>query len=311
MSLSRITNGFMLSQSVNFINNNQAILAKLQERISSGRNINTASDDPVGLTRILNLNNTLSADERYKRNIDAALTEVNTADTALSNVTSLVHRAKELAVQGANSTNSQAGLNAIALEIDELINQVVQIGNTNVGGKYIFGGMKTNVGPYSRAVDTVTFAGTPVAETYQRQAEISQGITLPYNLNGQNIFGDVTVAAGVVTGGSGLLHTLMSLRIDLANGNTAGVRTRLDTLDADLNTVSTQQSILGATMNRLELTQQRIDDRKINLTKQYAGIQDVDMAKTISDMNYQQNILQASLNVSARVLQSSIMDYLR
>ena len=311
MSFSRITSGFMLNQSVNYLNNNQSILSKLQERISSGRNINTASDDPVGLTRILSLQNTLSADARYDKNIEAALSEVNTADSSLSSVTSLIHRAKELAVQGANDVNSQAGLDAIALEIDELINQVVQISNTSIGGKFIFAGMKTDTDPYNRVGDTISYNGTPPSETFQRQAEISRGVTLPYNLNGQNIFGNVTVTAGAVTGGSGLVHTLMSLRIDLNNGNSAGVRALLDTIDTDLNTASTQQSVLGSVMNRLELTQERIEDRKINLTKQYASIQDVDMAQTISDMTYQQNILQASLSVSARVLQPSIMDYLR
>lgn len=317
--MNRISSAYLSQQSVNYLNQNLSVLSQLQERLSSGKNINRPSDDPIGLTRILNLSNTLNVDERYTKNINDAIAEVNAADNATNSLVSLIHRAQELTTQAANFTNNQTGRDAIALEINQIIDQMVQIGNTDVGGKYIFAGFQTSSPPFTRvSQNVITYAGTPPAQPWQRQIEISQNVTININVNGQNLLGTANGVAGplpVAVAGSGLFQTMVTLLMDLqAAGDPIQlqeIRNRLDNLSTNLTGVSANQSTLGSISNRLELTKNRNDDRKAIFTQQFAEIQNIDTAGTIANLNYQENIFQASLGVTGRVLQTSLLDFLR
>ncbi len=336
MGMNRVTNTSLNNQSISYLQSNLGILNSLQEKISSGKNINRPSDDPVGLTRILNLTNTLRTDDRYKTNIENALSEVNTADTVMSNAISLIQRVQELTTQAANTSNSQDGRTAIALEVDQIIDQMVQLGNTDIGGVYIFGGFETGSPPFARTAsatgaaqtppiqDIVTFTGSPPTGSWQRQAEISKGVTLNMNINGETLLGSSTgLAAAPIpgppgVGGAGIFQTLTTLLADLHYPDPAApdtqideIRLRLDELTVDLNNVLGQQAINGSVTNRLDLTIERIEERQAILTQQYSSIQDIDMAETIANLNNQENIFQASLGVTARVLQTSLLNYLR
>lgn len=322
MGISRITSSFLSRQSIFYLNNNLTTLANTQAKLSSGQNINKPSDDPVGLTRILYLANTLSTDDRYARNVQEATAEINTADTVMTNMADLIQRAQELTTQAANFTNNQDGRTAIALEIDQIINQLVQLGNTDIGGKYIFGGKQTDQPPFTRVGDNVVYSGNPPGSDWQRNVGISQGVEVAINTNGQDLLGQsVVTTAGPplpVTfdpSSGGLFKTLIELKQDLQAGGAPNqlteIRKRLDELTTDLNTVLGKQAVLGAVGNRLDLTKGRIEERKSILTQQYSSIQDIDMPSTISNLNYQQNVLQASLSVTAKLIQTSLLDYLR
>jgi flagellar hook-associated protein 3 FlgL len=325
MSINRISTGFQTSQSVGYLQKNLQLLTALQKKISSQKNIDTASDDPSGFSQLFNINNTIAADDRYSKNITDAKSELNAADSALKNVTDIISRAKEIGLQGASDTNSTANRAAIAREVDNMINQLVQIGNTKIAGKYIFGGLNTSgiVPPattpspiFARtSANVVTFSGTGSGATsYQRNAEISQGVSVPTNVNGFTVFGSVAAAAGPAppyTAGSGIIRTLTELVNDLNNGNTVEIQARLGDLDTDLNTVLSARAQVGSTVNQLDLTQSRIQDRQTILAQQVSSIQSVDLAKAISDLNYQENAYQSSLGVSARVLQTSLLNYIR
>jgi len=321
MGINRITSSLMSNQALNYLGKNLSLLTSMQEKISSGQNINKPSDDPIGLTRILDLSNTLKTDARYSNNIQDAISEVNTADTVINNMVELVQRAQELATQGANFTNNQDGRNAIALEIDQLINQMVQLGNTDISGKYLFGGFRTDIPPFSRTGDDISYNGTPPTESWQRSVDISRGVQITTNINGDDLLGQVGVTAAgpplpstYSAASHGVFKTLIDLKLSLqASGDPnqlTEIRNRLDELTTDLNTVLSKQAIIGSASNRLEVTQGRLDERKSVLTKQYASIQDIDMAKTIADLNQQQNVFQASLTVTGRLLQTSLLNYL-
>jgi flagellar hook-associated protein 3 FlgL len=304
------------------LGNNLSLLSKTQNKISSGQNINRASDDPVGLTRILDLSNTLRTDSRYSKNIDDATAEVNTTDKVMDNMVSLIQRAQELTTQAANFSTTQSGRDSIALEIDQIITQMVQLGNTDIGGKYIFGGFQTDSPPFTRTNDDITYTGTPSTSSWQRNVEVARGVQLAVNVNGDNLLGNVQVTTAgpplpptFAAGSQGVFKTLVELKQDLQAGTDPNqlteIRNRLDELTTDMNTVLSSQAVIGSISNRLSLTQGRIDDRQSILTQQYASIQDIDMPKTIADLNQQQNLFQASLSMTGRLLQTSWLDYLR
>ena len=322
MGINRVTSGSLSRQSIYYLSQNMTSLSDLQKKMSSQQNINQPSDDPVGLTRLLDVSNTIRADDRYASNISDAVSETSTTDTVLSNMTNLIQRAQELTTQAANFTNNQDGRNAIALEIDQIINQMVQLGNTDISGKYIFGGFKTDSPPFVRTGDDIAYNGTPTTESWQRSTEISANTQVPVNINGDNLLGQTQVTAAgpplpvtFSASSHGLFQTLINLKQDLKAGGDPNqlseIRARLDELNTDLNTVLTQQSTVGAIANRLNLTQSRVADRKSILTQQYDAIQNIDMPKTVADLNQQQNAFQASLAVTGRLLSVSLLDYIK
>jgi flagellar hook-associated protein 3 FlgL len=322
MGIGRITNGMLSHQAVSHLNTNLSNLSMLQEKLASGKNILKASDDPVGLTRVLDLSNSIRTDEQFRKNIETALAEARTSDSAINNMVDIVHRAQELTTQAANFTNSQDGRTAIALEVDELINQLVQLGNTDIGGKYVFGGFVTDSPPYSRSGDDITYSGTPAGSTWQREVEISKGIETAINVIGKNLLGEVQVTTAgpplppaFSAGSSGLFKTMIELKQDLkastAPNQLSEIRNRLDELTVNMNTLLNNQAILGSVSSRLSLTQTRLADRKAILTQEYSQLQDVDMPRLISSLQQQQNTFDASLSVTGKILQNSLLNYLR
>jgi flagellar hook-associated protein 3 FlgL len=309
MTINRTTNTMLSARSVGYLQDNLGRLGKLQATVASGKNIVRPSDDPVGLSRILALSNALKTDTRYKQNTDAARAELKTVDTTLMGVKNLIQRAQEIATQGASSIYSQDQRNTLAQEVSNLMDTLVQQGNTKLGDKYLFSGFKTDTPAFSRSGDTVTFAGTNPAESSNRNVDIADGISLTMNLNGQSLFG--TSSTGTPPTGSGLFATLAKLRYALVNADVTTVRAQMDTLDNDLNTITVNHANVGALLNRLDDTDARSEQRGATLSEQMAQIQEVDMPKILSDLQYQEKVMQGSLAVAGRVLQTSLLDFLR
>jgi flagellar hook-associated protein 3 FlgL len=309
MGISRISSTFMVDRGVSDLQNNLLLMNRLQEQISSGRNISNPSDDPVGLTQLLRLNLEAGQDDRYSKNMDDALGELGAADNAITGIVNISQRANELAVQASNATNSADQLNAIGKEIDTLIAQLAQMGNTTYAGRYIFSGFMTDTQPFSVAGQDITYNGTPNNVPFEREVEVAQGSTIALNLNGDNVLGNVTVVAGVPSG-QGLLFDLTKLRIDISNQDFTNIRAGIDAIKADQSSILNQQTLIGGRVNQMELTQNRIQDRALVQARQISQIQEVDMPEAISNLNFQQTIYQASLGVMARIMQTSLANFL-
>lgn len=310
MGVSRISSSFIVSRGIFDLQNNLILMNRLQQKISSGKNIANPSDDPVGLTQLLRLNLETTLDDRYSRNIDDALSEMNAADTAITSIVNVAHRARELAIQAANGTNSPEQLDAINREVETLINQVVQLGNTTFAGRYIFSGFQLDTQAFTKAGQDITYNGTPSGQAFEREVEIAQGSTVPININGEDLLGSVTVVANVPAG-SGLMYTLTKLKIDIENGDFAAIRDDIDLIKNDQQSVLQLQSLLGGRINQLELTKNRIQDRHLVQAQQIAKLQEVNMPEAISNLSFQQNIYQASLGVMSRIMQTSLVNFLQ
>ena len=311
----RLSTEQMQGMSQKYVQMQQYRLNRIQEKLASGVNIQRASDDPLNSTRLQQLQEATEDDDQYVRNIGQMLSELNTVDSSISDVVSLAQRARELAVQAGNDTLNQANLTAISQEVDQLINQAVQVGNTKLGQRFVFAGFAGQTQPFSRTGNNVTFNGTPSTPVpgYNRPAELAAGVTVSQNVDGTALLGTVTTggAPEAATGGSGLIRTLTTLKLALQQADKNTVRAQIGQLSTDLDNVTTLQSDVGARVNRLELVKERLDARKSVLQREMGAIQDIDVAKTVSDLTYQQTLYQASLKVNADLLQTTLMDYLR
>lgn len=315
MSISRVSSNYLVEQGVSYVQNSMSMISKLQEQIATGQQISAPSDDPARLAQLLRITKEMNQDDVYEKNIDAGISEISAADGAITSILEVANRARELAIRGANGTQGSEQFYALAREVDSLLGQVVQLGNTSYAGRYIFSGFRTNTPTFSVAGSNVTYNGTPPTSGYQRTVQVAKNTTVAINVNGRDLLGEVTATAAgppaTVTGQAGLIYSLTKLKLDLENSDIDAVRADIDLITTDQNTLLKNQATLGARLNQLELTKNRIEDWRIVQTKQVSQIQDVDMSEAISTLNLHQTSYQASLGVLSRILQTSLVNFLR
>jgi flagellar hook-associated protein 3 FlgL len=277
------------------LSSNLTRLEKLQNQLSSGKKIIKPSDDPVSTSRLIELKSTLNANKQYSRNIDFLKTELNVADKALQDISSTLTRVKELAVRGANETLSEENRNAIAEEVDQLIDHLIQIGNTNVSGRYIFGGYKTSEAPLEKSGNAVLYKG----DGNLRSVEVSNNVLINASPTGKSLFVD-----------SGMFDTLVLLRDALLGGNISQITETIDKIDAISDRVSSELSGLGARLSRVELTNDLLSEKYTKYADLLSKQEDIEIEEVVLKLYAQQNVYQASLISASRALQPSLINYL-
>lgn len=275
-------------------------LAQSQRQTSTGKRILSPSDDPVGVAIALGLRRDQGATEVWKRNVNDSLTWLNTTDGALSQALDVVQRAHELAVQGGNGTLSSAARALIAAEVDSLKSQFVEIGNSSLGGRFLFGGTATSTAPFSPATETMN---TP-PNTGQLNREVSQGSVISVNITADRLQAPPSGAADIFT-------ELTKLSAALVAGDSAGISAALGAMDKHQANINALRGEGAAKINRLELTASRFDAQQIATGEQLSSIEDADVAKSIMDLTQRETVYRASLAVGARVMQPSLVDFLR
>lgn len=308
----RVTQSMLNTQLLRDINNNLQRMAKNQERLASQSMVNRPSDDPVASTLILRYREQLSANVQYQRNLDDALSWLEQYDSALSEVNEILQSAREEAVRGANGTNPNSSLQAIAQKIGQLYEQLIAVGNTQFKGKYIFNGKDILNPPYGDSNPHEANNSDNI------QFEIMPGVTVQVNVLGDNVFGDTQVAIpsptdpGFVSYNSdNAFDILLYLQDALEEENFEAIQNAIGLLDKRIDAVLTEWTDVGARMNRLELMEARLEDENFNLQKLLSKAQDTDVAEIYMLLKADENVYQASLSVGARIIQPSLIDFLR
>ena len=228
-------------------------------------------------------------------------------EVALSRITDVVQRARELLVQGASDSNSTAQRESIAKEIDQLIETAKTEGNGAYGGRYIFAGTETNTKPYN-------VGGTDVygGDAGNIVRTIGPGVSVAVNMRGSEFLGGDPLVAqpdGL------LLTTLRDVATNLRGGTPAAANalrtTDLQALDRNLDNLTAIRATVGATTNRLETAVLRLRELEETSTEDLSKVEDADMAKTLTDFSLQQAVYQSALKTGANIVQNSLLDFLR
>ncbi|MCM3288571.1 flagellar hook-associated protein FlgL [Paenibacillus sp. MER 180] len=295
----RVTPGMMHRQMVRNMHSNLTRMDNRQNVLSTGMKLNKASDDPVGITYSLRYRSDLSINDQYQRNADTAKSWLDYTDTVLTQVNDMSQRAYELLTQAVNGTNPQEAMNACAIELKQIYEQVVSLGNTQMNDKYIFNGQLTDVRPYDLAT-----ASIQKTDNMSIQYRFAEGAGLNINITGNEVFGEPKA-------GDNLFLVLQKLQDTLRSGNQDAARSELDNLKSRLVKVNEARSTIGAKINRIDLISTRLTDLELNLTDMQAKTEDADMAETILKVKQDESVYQASLATGARIIQTSLLDYLR
>lgn len=296
--MTRITQAMLTSTMLSDLNRIQGKLAKTHEQMSTGKQLNLPSDDPYAVSRALQLQGDLAANQQYQKNIQDGQSWQAVTDTALGNISQYILRARDLLVQGATDSAGQPGRDAIASEIDQLTESVKSEANTQYAGRYVFSGAKTTTAPYTPGGPD-TYNG----DTTTLKREIGPGIQITLNTIGKNVVGDNT---------SGLLQSLRQIATDLRAGNSAALQNGdLQSLDTATNTLTNSRAIVGATTNRLDAALSSLQQIEQTTTSLLSNTQDADMAQVMVDASQESAIYQAALHSGATIIQPSLLDFLR
>lgn len=261
------------------LNNTQSKLSASLQKLSSGSRINSASDDAAGLSISEGLKSQISGIAQASRNAQDGISVIQTADGALSQVTSILHRMRDLAVQGANDSNSVSSRAAIKTEADQLGQELDRIGkNTNFNGIALLGGSNADG---TAGATSLTFQ---VGAGASADNQVTVGLT------------NLSTTLGTLSGSAGA----SGFAVDTSTNAT----TTISTIDTAIDAVSTARSNLGASENRLQSASDTLAISGENLTAANSRIADTDMAAEM--VNYtQSNILaQAGTAMLAQANQS-------
>ncbi|MCL6633998.1 MAG: flagellar hook-associated protein FlgL [Alicyclobacillus herbarius] len=312
----RITQGMLNQQMLFDLENNTQRLSQLQNQVATGKRINTPADDPVGVTFVMRYNSDIAYYQQYQSNATAAQGFLNYTDTVMNQAVQVMQRARDLAVQGASDTLAPSDREALASEVDQLYQQMVTIGNSQYNGQYIFNGQETNVAPYP-----TTGAENASTDTGAILYDLGDGIQMNVNTPGSQFFGDPVTSGG--SGGAGgaggsesagsdnAFALLQNLSTALKNNDGQAISQMLSQFDSRLDQMSAAQANVGARLDRIQFEQNRLSDLVNNFQTLLAGVQDADMAQTITDLTTAQSVQQASLAVGARIITPTLVDFLK
>lgn len=275
-------------------------MEELEQQASTGVKISAPGDDPVTAQQILHMKSLMAAGDQYSRNISNGISWLSMTEAAMDEMGNVLIRAKELTVQMANATSDAKARESGMNEIIQLRNQLIQLGNTQLNGRYVFGGFKNDTPPFDAAG---AFNGTDDSITI----EIDRGAFVPINYSGGNLLRGGTPPGST---GTDIIGTFDNLITALSANDQAGVQAELPNLESALSQVLSNRTDLGARMNRLESQKNVIEEMKFSLTKVLSDKQDVDFMQVISDLTKQQTAFEAAIAASGKISQVSLLDYL-
>jgi len=226
---------------------------------------------------------------------------LQTADSALSSVVTAVTRAISLGVQGSTGTVSDANRQQIAQDLVGIQAQVLQLANTEVNGTFLFGGTETTAPPFtldSTSATGVTYNGNDRTNTVQ----IADGLNVKTNMPGSQLFQGTN---------ANIFGALQQLITSLQTGSTANAQTATNQLRDAFDTLSSQRIFYGNTVNQLNSTQTFLQQEKVSLSSQATNLIGADITKSASDLTRAQTAYNATLAAAAKILPTSLLDYLK
>ncbi len=276
-------------------------LSKLQEQISTGKKINRPSDAPAGARQILSIRSETSRLDQYSSNVKTATQALNFTSSTLQGTANILQRIQELTMQGVNSTTDSDGRKAIATEINELVESLLQSANSTRLGRYIFAGTKTKTVPFeaTRNVDAEISAVTYNGNLEKIEYKVGVSASAQVNQTGKEIFID-----------NKLFSSIIKIRDDFKSGTAGTAQTELDNLESAQTSVLNAIAKAGGIANTLELTDNKITDIKLSLNEMLATTESADITELVLKLKEQENIFQASLASSSILFNTSILDYL-
>ncbi|MBM3279163.1 MAG: flagellar hook-associated protein FlgL [Candidatus Handelsmanbacteria bacterium] len=299
----RVTTQMAVDTLVSNLDRSFERITRYQNNLSSGTRLNNLSDDPAAAQRSLALRTELRNFEQFRKNIDDGAGWLQLSEATLNEMESLFVEAGGLAVQGASDTYNTQQRQAIADQIDQFLEHTLNLSEARYRGRYIFGGTQTADPPYEAVRDesgTITELRTRADTSGSIEREVSDGIVLQINIPGKELF----------EGEDSAFRVLIELREALRADDTRQVQSSLGALSRVREQISASRGLVGARVNRMEITRNLIDRVSAEMTAVLSADEDTDLADTILNLRQEQDVFQAALSSGGSVVPQSLMDFI-
>lgn len=293
---SRITPGIISDQMTSVLDSDQLSIAQLQEKISSGQAISRPSDDPVGVVESLTTQAALTRGQQYQANAQDGLGWLSTANTALSSAVNQLYQIRNIALQAGSDSSQPSTFADLAQQVSGIRQELMSLANTTYLGRPVFAGTASTSAAYDNAGNYLGSGAAP-ART------VGPGTSLP-----------VSITAPFGSGASPVFAAVDKIISDLQTGTTASISnltgSDLNALDSALSTVSSAAGQVGESYQQMQYMSDQAVAAQQTLSTRLADVQDVNLAKAVTDLQMQQNSYQAALWATSKVVQPSLAQFL-
>ncbi|PXW93012.1 flagellar hook-associated protein 3 FlgL [Streptohalobacillus salinus] len=304
----RITQSMLSNNMLSNLSKSNSSMNKYMDQLSTGKKINRPSDDPVIAMKGMSYRTEVANVDQFKRNISEMHTWMDTSDDTLNETTQILNRLRDLSVQGSNGTYEENQRAAIAKEVDQLKAQLMEAANTKVNNKFIFNGTQTTGVPDGADLKkpvTVDGAGNTVvnldAVDYNPvMLEVTPGTRLQANVNPTNVFtqdlfDDITAFSE-------------ALQSDVPDQD---LDQYIAVIDGHIDNTVSERADLGARQNRVELIESRLEGQSIAARSMMSANEDAEIEEVIMNLTTQEAVHRAALSAGSRVIQPTLLDFLR
>ena len=287
----RVTNSMMTTTVKRNLFRQAERLANKQEIMSSGKRINRPSDDPLGYGKILDYRKTLSSLDQYDRNIQNAKNRIEFLETTLEGVDELIVDAKNWAVNqsGSETMDREAAITSV----QNLRDQLVQLGNSKMGNVYVFAGFQSLTPPFDAS-------GTYSGDDGYYSVMTADSMEMQVEADGSRVF----------QGAEDVFDALDQLLVGLQTDDATLIRGQIDRFDQAKGQVEVVRAESAAKYEQLELAEQQTAKLKLTFEEMMDSTEKANVEETIIDFNNQELAYEMSLNAAAKIIQPTLMQFL-
>jgi len=297
----RVTENSANTLMVNDLEANLARLQNLQQQVATGKQINQPSDNPGGTNQALGLRSQIGRTQQYAANITDGQGWMGAADGALTTVNQLLNQVQQIVLQGANGSSDTNARAALATQITTIKQSLLGQANTTYQDRPLFAGTFGTI-PYANATNQppdYTYYGSSQAMSRQ----VAPGEQVSVSIQGSQVFG---------SGATSVFALLDKISTDLSSSNVSALGTTdLSNVQAALNQATDAQGQVGARYAQLNTLSSQTASKLQSLQTSLGGIEDADMAQTVTSLTLQETAYQAALSTTAKVIQPSLADFLK
>jgi flagellar hook-associated protein 3 FlgL len=305
MSGYRITPEMVTSATLGNINSDLSALERSSNELSSGKTILEPSDNPYGASRVIDLQSQLDGLSAYTASAQDGINWETTASGAMTNIANVAQRVRELLVQASSGTENQSDREHIATEVAQLTETVKQDANTQYGGEYVFSGTLTTTQPYQQG-ENDTYDGNHEAVS----RAVGPGASVEVSTDISSLLGN-----GAASKDGKLLDVLRTITEHLNGGTKEDVEalnsTDLQSLDANIETLTELQAKSGSAIDQFQTTITGIEGLQASITATLSNTEDTNIATASIAFSNQQAAYSAALRAGASIVQESLLNFLK
>jgi flagellar hook-associated protein 3 FlgL len=304
----------------------------LQLKGSTLKRVNKPSDDPIGNVELLTIRSQNIDATQYLRNLNFAQTQLSYTETVLEEMTDLLNKAKELAIGQASSIYAPEIREGVAKEIHQIRNQVLSLANKRIGNRYLFSGQKILTRPFD-------LDGKYNGDTNKTNIEINKDVYIPINITGKELFfstnkkpierSDIDLKSPellvdprievmrkpasneIQNTTTSIFDELRALESAMVTDNPQIIQGLLEKLDTSTDRIVAFRTQIGSLTNTISNAETNIEKMKLLNDAHKSKIEDADVSELFSDLQKEQNVLKATYSASSKLMNQSLMDFLK